>query len=166
MEKKILDIGCGNNKAEGALGIDISSDTQADVIHDIEQFPYPFEDESFDEIVSKQVLEHLEKPLEALDEVYRLLKPGGKMMIQVPHFSCHYAFRSLHHKHFFSYFSLDTYLTKYGRFRYNNRAITFHKIYRSLGVRWWANKKPLAYERFFAFLFPAEHLCIELEVIK
>lgn len=32
MEKKILDIGCGNNKIRGAIGLDIGKDTQADIV--------------------------------------------------------------------------------------------------------------------------------------
>ena len=31
---KILDLGCGKRKRKGAIGIDISEDTDADVIHD------------------------------------------------------------------------------------------------------------------------------------
>jgi len=42
--KKILDLGCGNRKKEGTIGIDINPNTNADIIHDPNTFPYPFEE--------------------------------------------------------------------------------------------------------------------------
>ena len=40
----VLDIGCGSAKFPGAVGLDISADTDADVVHDLDVFPYPIED--------------------------------------------------------------------------------------------------------------------------
>ena len=48
--KKILYLGCGNKKREGAVGVDFNDRTKADVIHDLNIFPYPFEEASFDVI--------------------------------------------------------------------------------------------------------------------
>ena len=75
-------------------------------------------------------------------------------------------FRSLHHRRFWSYFSLDTYVKDSGKFRYRIRRITFHRAFRRWGVQWLANRFPLSYERFWAFILPAEHLHIELDAIK
>ena len=50
MEKKILDLGCGRNKVPGAIGLDLFPVPGVDVVHDLEAFPYPFENNSFDEI--------------------------------------------------------------------------------------------------------------------
>jgi hypothetical protein len=41
---KILDVGCGKNKRKGAIGIDIDPNSDADVIHDLNIFPWPFND--------------------------------------------------------------------------------------------------------------------------
>lgn len=66
-----------------------------DIVSDITSIPEP--DESFDVILCSEVLEHLPDPLTALDEFFRLLKPGGKLLITAPfsslvHFSpYHYA---------------------------------------------------------------------------
>ena len=49
--KRILDVGCGQNKYPGAVGIDSNPRTQADVIHDLGITPYPFADTEFDEII-------------------------------------------------------------------------------------------------------------------
>ena len=47
---KTLDLGCGNNKRLGAIGIDFNDLDAVDIIHDLNVFPYPLEDSSFDEI--------------------------------------------------------------------------------------------------------------------
>ena len=59
--KSVLDLGCGNRKKPGAIGVDINPNAQADIIHDLNKFPYPFEDSTFDEIYADNTIEHLEK---------------------------------------------------------------------------------------------------------
>ncbi len=49
------------------------------VLHDM-----PIEDESFDAVLCTQVLEHLEWPRESVQEMYRVLKTGGKLYMTVP----------------------------------------------------------------------------------
>lgn len=44
----------------------------------------PFEDDVFDAVLCTQVLEHLEWPRESVKEMYRVLKPGGKLYMTVP----------------------------------------------------------------------------------
>lgn len=162
----ILDIGCGKNKIKGAIGLDIDKDSDADVLHDLNSFPYPFKDNEFDQIFCKQILEHLDRPQEALREIHRISKPEAQVVIEVPHFSCFYAFCSLHHKRFFSYFSLDSFLKKYGLFAIQKREITFHRAHRRWGLNVIFNRYPLSYERFWAFICPAEHIHFELKAIK
>ena len=47
----VLDLGCGNRKRPGTVGIDINPQTAADVVHDLNCFPYPFADSTFDHVV-------------------------------------------------------------------------------------------------------------------
>jgi predicted SAM-dependent methyltransferase len=56
---RILDVGCGINKYPGAIGIDRNRATAADVICDLDHFPYPFADGSFDSLRAIHVIEHL-----------------------------------------------------------------------------------------------------------
>jgi hypothetical protein len=65
----ILDIGCGNRKISGAIGLDRNPRSQADVIHDLDVFPYPFEDDHFEQINRVDVLRTLE-------EIHRIGRPG------------------------------------------------------------------------------------------
>src|SRR5262245_58068165 len=75
----ILDLGCGTSKEPGAFGIDNAELPGVDLVHDLMDFPYPFEEASVKEVYLKHVLEHF--PLEDLQrilaEVYRILEPGG-----------------------------------------------------------------------------------------
>ena len=52
--------------------------------HNLNQFPYPFEDNSADKVFIIHTLEHLEYPLKVLQEVYRILKPNGEVIIVIP----------------------------------------------------------------------------------
>ena len=57
---KVLELGCGFNKTPGAFGIDIIRGSQADILHDLNTFPYPFADSEWDRILCRDVLEHLD----------------------------------------------------------------------------------------------------------
>jgi SAM-dependent methyltransferase len=59
---------------------------QADLIADIQSMP-GIEDSSFDTVLCTQVLEHVPRPWEALREMARVLRPGGKLILSVPHLS-------------------------------------------------------------------------------
>ena len=54
------------------------------VYHDLNKFPYPFEDSSIDKVFIIHTLEHLEYPLKVLQEIYRILKPNGEVVIVIP----------------------------------------------------------------------------------
>ena len=46
--------------------------------------PLPFEDESFDFVVSFQVIEHIKRDKRLVQEVMRVLRPGGKFIVSTP----------------------------------------------------------------------------------
>jgi len=45
----------------------------------------PFKDDYFDTVVSGEFIEHLERPQELIDEMYRICKPGGQIILSTPH---------------------------------------------------------------------------------
>ena len=57
----ILDIGCGQNKYPGAIGIDTNPNTAADVLCDLDRPPYPFRDNSFEQIRGIHVIRSEER---------------------------------------------------------------------------------------------------------
>lgn len=165
MARKILDLGCGTSKHPNSIGADISLNSQADIICDLNYVMYPFKDECFDMVVAKQVFEHVNDVERVLKEVYRICKNKSKVIIEVPHFSCYHSYGDPTHRRGFSFFSFDKIGLRCG-FKILVKEITFHKSFRKYKVNFFANKFPLNYERFWAFIFPCEHLHFELEVIK
>jgi ubiquinone/menaquinone biosynthesis C-methylase UbiE len=62
--------------------LDKLADYKPDIVGDIHNLPLP--DASVDAVICIAVLEHVEEPLQAIKEIYRVLKPGGFCYIYVP----------------------------------------------------------------------------------
>lgn len=62
--------------------LDLVSDFRPDIVGDIHELPFP--DNSQDAILCISVLEHVENPIKACQELYRVLKPGGYCYVYVP----------------------------------------------------------------------------------
>lgn len=84
---KKLNFGSGEDRKEGYVNIDWNRITNPDIVHDLNQFPYPFPDNHFELIEAVHILEHLNQPFPVMKELFRILKPGGELVIKVPHFS-------------------------------------------------------------------------------
>jgi predicted SAM-dependent methyltransferase len=82
-----LNLGCGGDVREGWLNIDVRKTHPRVLVLDLEkELLRPFPDESVDEILAKDFIEHLSwRVVEAfLRDCYRVLRRGGRMYIQVP----------------------------------------------------------------------------------
>jgi SAM-dependent methyltransferase len=91
---RLLDVGCGTkpyislfHTVHAYIGMDYDSPahrsyTKADIFYNGGQFP--FEQNSFDSILSTEVLEHVFNREEHLKECFRVLKPGGLMLLTTP----------------------------------------------------------------------------------
>ena len=81
-----LNMGSGEDKRPGWVNVDNRPEVKPDVVWDLEKFPYPFPDNSAEEIMWKDSLEHLSWRVvdKALRETFRILKPGGRVYIQCP----------------------------------------------------------------------------------
>lgn len=90
----ILDVGGGGRFQKGMKKfeslfarcdyktMDVSSDYSPDVVGDIHAIP--LNDASIDGVICRSVLEHVERPWDAVREMHRIVKPGGFVFIQVP----------------------------------------------------------------------------------
>ncbi|MEK6714815.1 MAG: class I SAM-dependent methyltransferase [Candidatus Omnitrophota bacterium] len=165
MTNKILDVGCSNNKIQGAVGIDMDPHSQADIIHDLDTFPWPIHDNEFDTVYCKHIFEHLKEPKKAIKEVYRITKPNGHIILEVPHFSSHGAYGNFQHRYFFTY-ELMNKLINLIKHKPIKKQIKFYKTFRFFGIQSLANKFPRNYERFWTYIFPAEQIWFEIEAIK
>jgi hypothetical protein len=82
-----LNLGCGMNRLDGYINVDRYG--EPDLRHDLEQVPWPWPDDSVDEILLKHVLEHLGREtnvyLGIMKELYRVCHDGATIRIIVPH---------------------------------------------------------------------------------
>jgi SAM-dependent methyltransferase len=97
-----LNLGCGFRHKPGYINVDKHDNCEPDVVHDLNAFPYPWPDDSVDEIVMFHVLEHLIDWWGSLDECARILKPGASIEIRVPDASNDGALSCRDHNHVFS----------------------------------------------------------------
>ena len=82
-----LSLGSGRTRKEGFTNVDaLNWGGNTDIKHDLTKIPFPFSDESIDEIRSAEFLEHISfrDTKKFLQECWRILKPEGKLTIQVP----------------------------------------------------------------------------------
>ncbi|MFQ5453208.1 MAG: methyltransferase domain-containing protein, partial [Candidatus Zixiibacteriota bacterium] len=103
--KFVLEVGCGtgygthmlSERCRSIIGVDISREAveyavknysnpnlEYKVIPSIEKSPLPFESNLFDVVVSFQVIEHINEAGTCLQEIHRVLKPGGTVIIATP----------------------------------------------------------------------------------
>ena len=73
-----VNLGGGQWREEGWINLDICDLPEVDIVHDLTKFPWPFEDESVDEIKSQHLIEHFDGPtfIKFMEECYRILKPA------------------------------------------------------------------------------------------
>lgn len=168
--RSVLHLGAGLKSRVDAVNVDA---TNPDVVHDLDLVPWPFEADRFREVHAYDVIEHLTDIVCTMEEIHRVCTDGALVKITVPHYSCSNAFTDPTHKHYFSsssfnYFTGDNEFAFYTdrRFRRRVASIVFrptpvNKVVARLAKRW-----PVAYERRWAWMFPAWFLYFELEVIK
>ena len=170
---KKLNFGSGTDLKRGYVNVDIVKIPGTDIIYDFDKFPYPFKNNEFDEIYTSHVLEHLNDLKSVMKELKRICKPGAKIIIRVPHFSCGVSYRDPTHKRLFSYFTFDYFTDEcfydLPKFRIKSRKLNFtrfafpflNKIFNPV-----INVNPQIYERFFCWILPCSECLFELEVIK
>jgi SAM-dependent methyltransferase len=79
----VLELGSGTGRLHPSIiNVDIAPYSEVDLVCPIERLPFP--DDSVDGILSIAVLEHVPNPQEAVAEMLRVLKPGGRVYCYVP----------------------------------------------------------------------------------
>jgi predicted SAM-dependent methyltransferase len=165
-----LNLGCGRDYKKGWVNCDWSADVHPDKIVDMNK-KLPFKDSTVDEILMSHVLEHFQKPIEILRELYRVCRNGAVIHIRVPYFSSESAFSMMDHYSFYTWTTFD-FLEKnhvchwqgFGDFKILYKKIKWRK-------QLWLLEKifglcPRVYQEFFCWWFPAKELVVDLKVIK
>lgn len=160
-----LDLGCGTRKVTGSIGVDCHPLSGVDIICDLDHFPYPFASDSVDRVYLNHVLEHLDDPVRALAEVWRISRRNALVDIRVPHYTGVYAWKDPTHKRCFStrsfsYFGSNAY-SYYSSARFGIESVCLKYfmeppsrwIYRCWGslVQWVLDSHLTFAERFLAY---------------
>lgn len=185
--ERVLDVGCGPYKVPGTVGIDHTPAPGVDVVYDLNRVPWPFAENTFDKAFCRHSLAHLENIVLSMEELHRILRPGGVLEILTPHFSSDNAFTDITSRWFFGSRSMDYFCTnrRLSNYRYSRaefelievrisflQAAVFapdaYKIspFKILGIEAFANRFPRLYEHFFAFLLRANEVYYRLRAVK
>src|SRR3989344_6109517 len=178
----ILDIGCGKSKYPKSIGIDNNKKSDADIIFNVE-LGIPFPANQFDMVYSNHSLEHLEpkKLVYVLEEIWRVTKPNGKILIRLPHFSGVAAFANPTHLRggfsiqTFAYFNSQNEYSKYGKIGFKTQKIQLRKLgtpsrlwsFAASIITYFANVNPMFCELFWVYWFGGfDEIEFQLQPIK
>lgn len=161
---KKLNIGCGKDIRKGFVNLDFIKLDGIDVVWDLNKYPYPFENNTFDYVSAEHVMEHLDEPLKPLEELWRICKNKAIIHIIVPNYNSYLATIDLTHKHFYNYetYSLNSvdgpagYYTNI-KYRVKNRYVKGVRCIPNITFKVWLSK---------IFGNIVTDLIFELEVIK
>ena len=147
-QRRILDVGCGIKKFPGSIGLDHNPRSNADLLCELDHFPWPLKDQCFDEVRLIHVIEHVGDVVRTVEECHRLLRPGGLLIVETPHYTDFSSFCDPTHRwHLnsfsFRYFGEDN--AGYGyyseaRFSEEKVVVKLLSFWRWLGLEWLVNQ--------------------------
>ncbi len=173
---RILDLGCGQNKRPGALGVDFNADTAADVLADINKGALPFRDAVFDEVALIHVIEHVDNVVQTIEETHRICRPGGVIRLETPHYTDFSSFCDPTHRWHLNTFSFR-YFTEDGGFSYYSRRrlrerklqVKLLRLWRLLGFEFLVNQSRgfrKFWEHYLCFVIRGKAMTFEFEVLS
>ncbi|GAC1542245.1 MAG: hypothetical protein NVS3B10_06690 [Polyangiales bacterium] len=180
---KTLDLGCGPDKLPGAIGMDVNPASAADVIHDLDVRPWPFEAGTFDHVRAENVLEHVVDFIGAMEEIHRVCRDGATVQIRMPFMSSvNFATDPTHRRagtaRTFAYFDPTTVLGRYAyskvrfdlaEFKYLRGYVgdvgSVMKVLDKVMIPL-LEKHANTYEHYFAYLYPMHDIEYLLRVRK
>jgi ubiquinone/menaquinone biosynthesis C-methylase UbiE len=187
MKERWLDVGCGSDKVSGAIGVDQFPLPGVDIVWNLNQYPWPFEDGCFDRIICNHSLQILENFVRAIEEIHRIAKDRATVEILAPHFASdnfnndpcsrtHVGVRTMNF--FCEELPLKYHYYSKARFKMVTRNISFRdnkpdfqrrikfNIAKLLGLEQLVNSFPRVYERFFSYILPASEVYFKVQVLK
>ncbi len=82
-----VDLACGQNKQAGFVGVDCVKLPGVDVVHNLDKTPWPFKNDSVSEVHCSHYVEHTQDLVKFMNELHRILKPGGTAVILAPYYN-------------------------------------------------------------------------------
>ncbi len=105
-----LDIGCGRSKRAGFVGMDRQGVPGVDIVHDLNELPWPVEDNAAEEVVLANVLEHLPDTVGTLNELHRIAARGSRVEIEYPYWRSFGTYGDPTHVRYFNEFMIDYFM--------------------------------------------------------
>ena len=172
-DQVIINLGCGNNKQPEEIGVDIIDGPCVDIVADLNHYPMPFDSTSADIIRSSHCFEHLDNTVALMEDIHRILKPGGLLEFTVPHVSNIEFFRDPTHKRPFTlgtmdYFVRGTTVPKYTsiEFEYLSRELRFSNGLRGKIGSFLAKLSARRYEKYYCWKYPCNEIYFALRPIQ
>lgn len=120
----ILHLGAGQKPVDGRVNVDVVAMPGIDVVHDLDVYPWPWADDSIEEIHALHLFEHVVDPVGFMAEAWRVLVLGGLLHVEVPHYQSRNAFTDPTHRRYcteetFRYWVPGTWLYEIGGVAYH-----------------------------------------------
>jgi len=168
---RVLDVGCGAAKRRGAMGVDAMALPGVDVVHDLNVYPWPFEDHQFDRVLFTASLECLEDIVKAMEEAHRISRPGGRVEIHTTHFAASNSYWDPKQKWHFSYYTFDYFTEDFvypiytpRKYRMVRKELLFSRKWGMGNLLYRISAR--RYEKYHAHRYPPYRMFLELEVVK
>lgn len=120
LQSRCLNLGCGTDIRTGWINVDRVALPGVDRVVDLSNFPWPLADQAFEFVLAKDVLEHCQNQVLVLEEIWRILQPGGTLRVQVPHFTSRGAHLDPTHLHSYSVETFDYFVVGHQRAYYTS----------------------------------------------
>jgi SAM-dependent methyltransferase len=174
---RILDVGCGINKFPGSIGIDVNPNTRADILCNLDRYPYPFRDSSFDVLRATHVIEHVSDVVRTMEEFHRLVRNGGSVHIVTPHYTDFSSFCDPTHRWHLNTYSLRYFGENHGGYNYYSNVrfqetsvrVKLLNLWKWLGFEFLVNRLPgfrKFWEHYLCFVIRGKVIEWELRVLK
>lgn len=146
-----LNLGCGKKPMEGFVNVDYYD--SCDMRVDLNVFPWPWENDSIEEVYSCHWLEHVEDYERTIRETFRILRPNGVLHCRVPHHRAPSSVVMAHKWRFSTYTPRDLcavlpYQFEGRQLFHNGRVRLNYPHSRALRIMisWMANRRPLEWD--------------------
>lgn len=155
----------------GTIGLDAAALPEVAIVARLDGPRLPLRDACLGVVHARNVLEHITELNKVMDEIWRVLAPGGRCLVEVPYFASVSAHADPTHVRAFTYTTFEHFggpgrgwranlHTWFGHARFDvaARRLVFGRGHTLLGIAWLANRLPILYENVFVYWFPARAL--------